>query len=139
MPARAEGQGAFLLSITAIQNFNVNNTSPLTYTYSSYSNFGTPQDIGDINYDLKANSGWQVVAIILDGTQSGQTADNWDDSSWTLRANGVAINETFGVVIDSSGNPTNRVGALWQVLLSIPWPESASNPDCTIELTASAV
>jgi hypothetical protein len=137
VPARAEGQGGFAFSVTEIQVFTVNNVGPLTYTYSSYSDFGTPQDLGDINYDLQANSGWQVEAIILDGTQSGQAADDWDDGSWALTVNGVAINETFGVVIDTDPNPVNRVGATWPVFLNIPWPESASNPDCTIQLTAS--
>jgi len=137
VPAGAEEQGGFAFSVTEIQVFTVNNAAPLTYAYSSYSDFGTPQDLGDINYDLQANSGWQVEAIILDGTQSGQAADNWDDGNWTLSVNGVAINETFGVVIDTDPNPVNRTGATWPVLLNIPWPESASNPDCTVQLTAS--
>ena len=139
LPVRAERQGGFILSVTAILNFNVDNVGPLTYTYSSYSDFGTPQDIGDIQYDLSTNSGWQVTALILDGTQNGQIADDWDDASWTLSVNGVAINETSPVVIDSRPYPVNRSNRLWPVLLTIPWPESISTPDCTIELTASAV
>jgi len=139
IPVKADRQTGVALSMTEIQVFTVNNVGPLTYTYSAYSDFGTPQDIGDIDYDLQTNSGWQVEGLILDGTQSGQNADDWDDGAWTLSVNGVAINETSGVVIDSGGSPVDRSGALWEVLLTIPWSESASNPDCTIQLTASEV
>ena len=137
VPARADDQVALGMSLAAIQVFTVNNVGPLTFTYDEYSDFGVAQDIGDIDYDLQANAGWQVEAIILDGVQSSQTADDWDDSTWTLSVNAVTINESAAVVIDSDSSPTWRFNELWQVLLTIPWAESASSPDCTIELTAS--
>jgi hypothetical protein len=139
VPAQADVDSGVALSITEIQIFVVNNVGPLTFTYSSYSDYGTPQDIGDINYDLQANSAWEVEARIYDSTAGGQNADDWDDGSWTLSVNGVAINESSGMVIDSGGGPVARDDALWEVLLTIPWPESTSNPDCRIQLTATSL
>ncbi len=135
--AMAEVEIGVVMSVATVNVFQVNNVGPLTFTFDEYSDFGIAQDIGDIDYDLDANAGWQVSAIILDGTQNGQTADDWDDVTWTLSVNGVAINESSGTVIDSDPGPVSRTGALWEVLLTIPWPESASTPDCTIQLTAS--
>jgi hypothetical protein len=137
-PLHADDSVRIPMYVKEIIVFQVNNISPLTYTYNSYDDFGVAQDIGDIDYDLEANSGWQVDAIILDGVQNGQTSDNWDDSVWTLTVNGVAIDESTGTIIDSDPSPVNRAHARWHVFLTIPWPQSPSTPDCTIEMTASA-
>jgi len=127
------------ITIETIVEFTVNNVGPLTFTFDQYSDFGVAQDLGDVDYDLSVNQGWQVEAIILDGTQNGQTADDWDDDAWTLTVNAVEINETTEVVIDSGGAAVHREGSLWAVQLTIPWPESNSTPDCTIQMTASEV
>ena len=127
------------ITISTIVEFTVNNVTALTFTYDQYSDFGVNQDLGDVDYDLSVNQGWQVTGKILDGTQNGQTAADWNAAAWTLSTNAVTINETAAVVIDSGGAAVHRVGSLWEVLLNIPWPESNSTPDCTIELTASAV
>jgi hypothetical protein len=138
-PAVAAEQVDVNVMIQTILVFTANNAAPLTFTYDSYDDFGVAQDIGDVNYDLTCNQGWQVEGEILDGTQNGQTAADWDDSAWTLSVNGVTIDESAPVVIDSDGSAVYRVGSDWQVLLTIPWPESNASPDCTIEMTASAV
>jgi len=135
--AQADVDSGIALSVTEIQIFTVNNVAPLTFTYSSYSDYDTPQDIGDVNYDLQANAGWQVECRIIDTTWGGQVADNWDDGSWTLSLNAVTVEEGTDTVIDSGGGPVSRDDALWEVLLTIPWPESAANPDCRLLLTAS--
>ena len=127
------------VTIDQIVEFTVNNATPLTFTYAAYADFGTPQDLGNINYDLSVNQGWQVDAVVLDGTQDAQTADNWDDQNWTLKVNSVTIDESGPTTIDSGGAAVHRVGSDWDVTLSIPWPESQAAPDCTIEMTASAV
>ena len=137
IPALADIDSGLALSVTEIQIFTVNNVAPLTYTYSNYSDYGTPQDLGDINYDLQANSAWQVEGRIFDNESGGQNANDWDDGSWKLTVNGIAINETTDTVIDSGGGPVARDDALWEVLLTIPWPESAASPDCRLLLTAS--
>jgi len=126
------------ITISTIVEFTVNNVTALTFTYDQYSDFGAAQDIGDVDYDLSVNQAWQVTGKILDGTQNGQTAADWN-AAWTLSTNAVTINETAAVVVDSGGAAVHREGSLWEVLLTIPWPESNSTPDCTIELTASAV
>ncbi|MCK4720183.1 hypothetical protein KAU08_05970 [bacterium] len=131
--------GSFGYLLGPVQLFIVNNTEPLTFTFDEYSDFGVAQDIGDVNYDLVSNVGWEVTGKILDGVAGGQTVDDWDDTNWTLSVNGVAIDETVFNVIDTDPNPVNRTGALWEVLLTIPWPEAASTADCQIELTASTI
>ena len=138
MPLRAENRVQVPLDIKSITIFTIHNPVPLTFVFDQYSDFGVAQDIGDIDYDLQSNSGWQVEAAILDGVQNGQTAGDWDASTWTLSVNGVAINEISNTIIDSDSVPVDRTHAKWQVLLTIPWPESVSSPDCTIELTASS-
>lgn len=127
------------ITIQSIVEFTVNNAVALTFTYDEYSDFGVAQDIGDVDYDLSVNQGWQVEGLILDGTQNGQTAADWDAATWTLSVNAVTIDETAAVIIDSGGAAVHRDDSVWEVLLTIPWSESASTPDCTIELTASAV
>jgi len=136
---QADIDSGVALSILEIQIFTVNNVAPLTFTFSSYSDYDTPQDLGDINYDLQANSAWEVEARVFDTTWGGQVADNWDDSSWTLSVNGVTIIEGVNTVIDSGGGPVNRSDENWEVLLTIPWPESTSNPDCRLLFTASSI
>jgi hypothetical protein len=131
--------GSFGYLLGPVQLFLVNNSEPLSFTYDEYSDFGVAQDIGDVNYDLVSNVGWEVTAKILDGATGGQTVDDWDDTNWTLSVNGVAIDETVFNVIDTDPNPVNRTGALWEVLLTIPWPEAAGTADCQIELTASTI
>ena len=143
MPSYAELEpdqdGSLIILLGPVQLFVVNNTSPLTFTYDQYSDFGVAQDLGDVNYDLISNVAWQVWGQILDGTGGGQTADDWDGGNWTLSVNGVAVNETSPEIIDSDTNPVNRDDALWDVLVSIPWPESVGTADCQIELTAETV
>lgn len=138
-PAWADVDSGVALSITEIQIFVVNNVGPLTFTYSSYSDYGTPQNIGDISYDLQANSAWQVEGRIFDNEAGGQIANDWDDGNWTLTVNGYTIDESTDTVIDSGGGPVARDDALWEVQLTIPWPESTSSPDCQIQLTASSI
>jgi len=138
-PAFAAEEVDVNITISTILVFTANNVAPLTYTYDTYAKFGAAQDIGDVNYDLTCNQGWQVVGLILDGTQNGQTAADWDGVGWTLSVNGVTLDEVAADVIDSGGAAVYRDGAVWEVLLTIPWPESNSTPDCTIEMTASAV
>ena len=139
VPAQAQETVDVEITISTILVFTVNNAGPLTYTYNAYALFGVAQDIGDVDYDLTCNQGWQVDGIILDSTQNGQTADDWDDSSWTLSVNAVTIDESAGTTVDSDGSAVHRTGSVWEVLLTIPWPESNQTPDCTIQLTASAV
>jgi hypothetical protein len=139
VPAQAQETVDVEITISTILVFTVNNATPLTYTYDAYGLFGSAQDIGDVDYDLTCNQGWQVDGIILDGTQNGQTADDWDDTNWTLSVNAVTIDESASATVDSDGNAVYRTGSVWQVLLTIPWPESNQTPDCTIQLTASAV
>jgi hypothetical protein len=141
VPAQARTSENFNMGIILgpVQFFSVNNISPLIFTFDQYSDFDVPQDIGDINYDLVSNTGWQVEAIILDNSSGGQTADDWDAVNWTLSVNGVAVSEDSSNVIDTSPDPVNRTQALWPVLLTIPWPEGLSTPDCWISLTASTL
>ncbi len=113
-----------------VQLFVVNNTVPLTFTYDEASDFGVARDLGDIDYDLVSNTGWEVSATIND------IDSDWDDVNWTLSVNGTVI-DISGVVIDTDPNPVERYGALWEVLLIIPWPESISNPECEIIMTAT--
>jgi len=127
------------ITIDQILTFTVNNVTALTFTYDDYADFGVANDIGDVDYDLTCNQGWKVEGLILDGTQSSQTADDWDATTWTLSVNAVEIDETTAVTIDNDASAVNRTGSLWEVLLTIPWPESAQTPDCTIQMTASAV
>ncbi len=127
------------ITIQTIVEFTVNNAGPLTFTYDEYVDFGVANDIGDVDYNLYVNQAWQVEGIILDGVQNGQTAADWDAATWTLSVNAVTIDESAAVVIDSGGAAVARTGSVWEVLLTIPWPESASTPDCTIEMTASSV
>ncbi len=140
-PAEASpSEGTALGIILApVQLFTVNNVGPLTFTFDQYSDFGVVQDIGDVNYDLISNVGWQVTAQIRDFTAGGQTAGDWDDPNWTVSVNGVVVDESLAAVIDTDPNPVNRNDAVWEVLLTIPWPEGSSNPDCRIRLTASTV
>jgi hypothetical protein len=141
VPVKAEPARDTTLGIILgpVQLFVVNNATPLTFTFDQYSDFGVVQDLGDVNYDLISNVGWVVRAKILDTTGGGQTADDWNDASWTLSVNGAALNESTTVVIDTDTNPVNRSGALWEVLLTIPWSEGPSTPDCQIELTAETL
>jgi hypothetical protein len=138
-PVMAQEEVDVEITILTIVEFTANNVAPLTFTYDQYSDFGVAQDLGDVDYDLNVNQAWEVEAIILDGTQNGQAAADWDDTNWTLSVNAVEIDESLAVVIDSGVVAVDRAGALWQVLLTIPWPESNSTPDCTIEMTASEV
>jgi hypothetical protein len=138
-PAIAAEQVDVNITIQTILVFVANNVAPLTFTYDAWADFDTPNDIGDINYDLTVNQGWQVEGEILDGVQNGQTAADWDDATWTLKVNGVTIDESAPVIIDSGLTAVHDIGVTWQVLLNIPWPESVSTPDCAIEMTASAV
>ena len=117
----------------------MNNATPLTCTLDAYSEFGVATDIGDVDYDLTANQAWQVDGIILDGTQNGQTAADWDVGSWTLSVNAVTLNESTDTTVDSDTVAAHDIGSVWEVLLTVPWPESAATPDCTISLTASLV
>ena len=127
------------ITINAIAEFVVNNAGDLTFTFDEYADFGSANDIGDVDYDLNVNAAWQVEGLILDGTQNAQTADDWDDSAWTLSVNAVTIDESTPVNVDSGGGAVARSGSVWEVLLTIPWPESASTVDCSIQLTATAV
>ncbi len=141
MPAEASPSEGTALGIILgpVQLFTVNNVGPLSFTFDQYSDFGVAQDIGDVNYDLISNVGWVVRAQIADDTGGGQTADDWDDTNWTLSVNGAVVDESVATVIDTDPNPVNRDDALWQVLLTIPWPQSASSPDCQIVLTAETL
>ncbi len=139
VPAMAQETVDVEITIQTIVEFTANNAGPLTFTYDQYSDFGVAQDIGDVDYTLSVNQAWQVVAIILDGTQNGQTAADWNGVGWTLSVNAVTLDEVAADVIDSGGAAVHRVNSMWQVLLTIPWPESNSTPDCTIEMTASEV
>ncbi|HEX9744220.1 MAG TPA: hypothetical protein VGB30_02230 [bacterium] len=138
LPVRAE-QVDVQVTFNTIVEFTVNNGGPFTFTYDEYADFGAAQDLGDVDYDLYVNQAWQVDGQILDGTQNGQTAADWDDAGWTLSVNGVTIDEASTTTVDSGGAAVERTGSLWEVLLTVPWPESNSTADCTIELTASAV
>jgi hypothetical protein len=122
-----------------VQLFTVNNIGPLTFTYDQFFDFGVSQDIGDINYDLVSNTGWEVKAMILDASGDGQTPDDWDDENWMLFVNGFLLDEGGTSVIDMDLSPVNRDDAVWEVLLSIPWPVGPSTADCQIELTASTL
>jgi len=137
-PAFAE-QVDVEITIQTITEFTINNAGPLTFTYDEYADFDVANDIGDVDYDLYVNQAWQIDGQILDGVQNGQTAADWDDATWTLSVNAVTINEAGTVTVDSGGAAVARTGSVWEVLLTIPWSEPASTPDCTIELTASAV
>ncbi len=138
LPAHADDVQTFEVDLTVgiISVYTINNGAPLTFTFDEYVDFGVANDIGDINYDLTVNAGWLINGIILDGTQGGQTADDWDSINWTLTVNGVTIDEAGSTTIDSDGSPVFRDDALWPVTLNIPWSENAQTPDCTIELTA---
>jgi len=138
-PVMAQEEVDVEITIQTIVEFTANNLAALTFTYDQYSDFGVAQDIGDVDYDLSVNQAWQVVGIILDGTQNGQTAADWDGVGWTLSVNAVTLDEVAADVIDSGVAAVDRFGSVWEVLLTIPWPESNSTPDCTIEMTASAV
>jgi hypothetical protein len=138
-PAVAAEEVDVNITIQTILVFTANNVAPLTFTYDAYSDFGVNQDLGDVNYDLICNQGWQVESILLDGTQNSQTADDWDDEGWTLKVNAVTVDEDGSVVVDSLGSAVHLIGSVWEVLLNIPWPESNATPDCTIQLTASTV
>jgi len=127
------------ITINSIVELTVNNVGAFTFTYDQYSDFGIPQDLGDINYDLISNVAWKVVGKIQDIPGGGQTEDDWDDINWTLSVNGVVIDESATEIIDSDSNPGNRDDALWEVLLTIPWPESVGTADCRIALTASTL
>jgi hypothetical protein len=119
------------LTITAILEFSVNNATPLTCTIDAYSEFDVPIPIGDVNYTLYANEPWEVDGLILDGDA------DWDDVAWTLKVNSVTIDETLGVLVDSGLAGTELPNANWPVVLTVPWPESAAAPECTIQLTAT--
>ncbi len=127
------------ITINTILVFTINNAGPLTFTYDEYTDFGVANDIGDVDYDLTCNQGWQVQGLILDGTQSGQAAADWDDSGWTLSVNAVTIDESTPATVDSDTVACFRDDQVWEVLLNIPWSESVSTPDCTIQLTAADV
>jgi len=140
-PAHAESRddGFLLIFLGPVQLFVVNNSSPLTFTYDEYSDFGVAQDLGDVNYDLISNVAWQVNADVNDGPGGGMTPGDWDPG-WTLTLNGVVIDVGGGTdVIDSGPGAVNRDDALWEVLLTIPWSESAGSADCRIDLTAETI
>ena len=139
MFADSGDEGYILIALGPVTFFDINNAAPLSFTYDQYSDFGVAQDLGDIDYDLIANAAWEVTAIILDDTTGGQTSDDWDDLNWTLTVNGATIDESTSNVIDSDSNPIFLFGGLWEVLLTIPWPESSKTADCIIELTASTI
>ena len=139
LPAMAQEEVDVELTISQILVFTENNVGPLTCLLDAYSEFGVATDIGDVDYDLTTNQAWQVDAIILDGTQNGQAADDWDVVNWTLSVNAVTLNEATDSTIDSGGAAVNRVGSVWQVLLTVPWPESQATPDCTLSMTASLI
>ena len=90
-PAMAQEEVDVEITIQTILVFVVNNAAPFTFTYDDYADFGAAQDLGDVDYDLDCNQGWQVEGQILDGTQNGQTADDWDDATWTLSVNGLSL------------------------------------------------
>ena len=119
--------------------FEINSPTGFTITYDAYGDFGVAQDLGDIDYDLHCNDddGWTVTGKILDGTQDGQEAGDWDDTNWTLSVDGDALNETTATTFDGDTGPEYTNGGLWEVLLTIPWPEPADTYDCTIECTAT--
>jgi hypothetical protein len=127
------------LTIDQILVFNTNNVAPLTCTLDAFAEFDVATDIGDVDYDLTTNQAWQVDGIILDGAQNGQVAADWDSINWTLSVNAVTLNEATDSTVDSGGAAVNRTGSVWEVLLTVPWPESQATPDCTISLTASLV
>jgi hypothetical protein len=127
------------LEITDILEFSVNNAGPLTCLIDAYSKFGDPIPIGDVNYTLYANEDWEVDGIILDGAQNGQTAADWEDATWTLSVNGVTIDEGAGVLVDTGLAGDELPNDVWPVLLTVPWFEHASTPDCTIQLTATLI
>src|SRR3990172_3412326 len=128
-PAFAAEQVDVEITINQIVEFTVNNVGAFTFTYDQYADFGVAQDLGDVDYDLYVNQAWQIDGQILDGVQNGQTAADWDDVNWTLSVNAVTIDEAGTTIIDSGGAAVARTGSLWQVLLTIPWPESNSTPD----------
>lgn len=136
--ARSRDEGIVFFPLGPVQVFVVNNTEALTFTFDEYSDFGVAQDIGDVDYDLVSNTGWEVTAQIRDWGFD-QTWFDWDDANWTLSVNGAVIDEGTPVVIDTDPNPVERYGALWEVLLTIPWPEAANTADCWIEMTASTL
>jgi hypothetical protein len=136
--ADRDDEFGFYIPLGPVQNFVVNNAGPLTFTYDEYADFGVAQDIGDIDYDLTSNIGWEVAAQIIDSGAS-QVSNDWDSINWTLTVNGVAIDESGPTVIDSDTNPIDVTGELWEVLLTIPWSEAAGTADCEISLTASTV
>ena len=119
------------LQITDILEFSVNNAGPLTCLIDAYSKFGDPIPIGDVNYTLYANEDWQVDGILLDADA------DWDDATWTLSVNGVTLDESAGVPVDTGLAGDELPNDVWPVLLTVPWFEHASTPDCTIQLTAS--
>jgi len=137
-PALAE-EADVEITINSIVEFTVNTVAALTFTYDQYSDFGVPQDLGDINYDLISNVAWKVVGKILDGPGGGQTPNDWDGTNWTLKANGVTLNESTNKTIDSGSGPIIRDNAVWEVLLTIPWPKSVGTADCRIAMTASTL
>ena len=138
-PALATGEVDVEITILPIVEFTVNHGTLIIYTYDRSSVFDVPQDLGNVEYDLYVNQGWQIEGIILDDSENDQTADDWDAVTWILSINDVIINETEHGMIDSGDSAVARTGNVWKVLLTIPRSEGSSTSDCTIELTASGV
>ncbi len=127
------------ITIETIIRSEVNNGAAINLMWNEFDDFDIVQDIGDVNYDLNSNRVLQFDALILDGPQDGQTADDWGMAPWLLSVNDVAINESSGTTVDSFGPDVIRDDNFWKVLLSIPGEESVSNPDCTILITVSVI
>lgn len=126
------------LTINPFIDFITNNAGPLTCTIDAFAEYDAATDIGDVDYDLTTNHDWQVTGLILDGVQGGQTAADWN-AAWTLSVNAVTLDEVGADIVDTGSAGDNDAGALWEVLLTVPWPEAEKTPDCTIELTVSMV
>ena len=129
-PAWANDTTTVTITIEDEIYFNVDTTA----LNATYNEFGTEQDIGDIQYDLYCNSTWDVDAYYTDGD------DDWD-AAWVLDVNGTTISEggAPGTQIDS-GTAQSEDDALWQVDLLINWanaPAPGTSYDCDIIMTAA--
>lgn len=126
------------ITIETIFRSEINNGAAINLTWNEFNDFDITQDIGDVTYDLSSNRVLQFDALILDGPQGGQTADNWGAATWLLSVNDVTVNESSGTTVDSYGPGVIRDDNFWEVLLKIPGVESVST-DCTIQITVSVV
>lgn len=140
-PAVADATQAVNVKITieTIIRSEVNNGAAINLMWNEFNDFDIARDIGDVNYDLYSNRVLQFDALILDGPQDGQTADNWGAAAWVLSINDVTINESSYTTVDCIGPGVIRDDNFWEVLLKNPGVESVSNPDCTILITVSVI